>query len=64
LSQIACGERESFGELWAVIHTNVGGRISIEELKEKVAMTNTKHAANTGIGAMEIKRFWESNIVA
>jgi hypothetical protein len=57
------GREESFGELRTVIHANASVCI-IKERKGEIAMTNAKHAANTGICTMEIKGFRKSDVVA
>jgi hypothetical protein len=49
---------KSFRELRAVIHADVGVS-AVKEVEAKHAMTNAHHAPNTGVSAMEVKRFCE-----
>lgn len=56
------GRKKGFRELRTVIHADVGVSI-VKEMEAKIAMANTKHAANAGVGTMKIEGRSKGDVV-
>ncbi len=56
------GQKKSLGELRTVVHADVGMSV-VKEMEAKIAMANTKHAANAGVGTMKIERRIKGDVV-
>ena len=56
------GREEGLRELRAVIHADVRMRV-VQEIESKIALTNAYHAANTGVGTVEVKWFIKRDVV-